>query len=90
MQLRQHRSRSRSRADRCHALVVRSRPKLSRHSHGEGGRIYDQPGGAIMDREEPNPDRPEPEEQEYRRMLAKDPWVDGTQIDSRLDRGHRR
>ena len=37
MQLRQLQFRSRSRADPCNALVVRSLPKLSRHSHGEAG-----------------------------------------------------
>jgi hypothetical protein len=44
-----------------------------------------------MDREERKyRDMPEREEQEYRRMLAGDPWADGTEIDSRLDRGPRR
>jgi hypothetical protein len=33
---------------------------------------------------------PEREEQEYLRMLAEDLWAPGTEIDSRLDRGHRR
>jgi len=30
------------------------------------------------------------EEQEYLRMLAEDPWAHETEIDSRLDQGHRR
>ena len=49
----------------------------------EAGRIYDQHGGAIMDREERKyPEMPEREEQEYLRMLAQGPWADGTEIDS--------
>ena len=44
-----------------------------------------------MDREERKyPQMPEREEQESPRMLAEDPWADGTEIDSRLDPGHRR
>jgi hypothetical protein len=43
-----------------------------------------------MDREEwKDPEMPEREEQEYLWMLAEDPWADGTETDSRLDRGHR-
>ena len=40
-------------------------------------------GGGIIDREERKyPEMPEREEQEYLRMLAEDPWADGTEIDS--------
>ena len=48
-----------------------------------GGSIYDRhrkrdhrPGRAET------PEMPEREEQEYLRMLAEDPWADGTEIDS--------
>jgi hypothetical protein len=48
-----------------------------------GGSIYDRHGGGIRDREERNyPEMPEREEQEHLRMLAEDPWADGTEIDS--------
>jgi len=44
-----------------------------------------------MDREERKyPEMPERDEQEHLRMLAEDPCAQGTEIDSRLDRGHRR
>jgi hypothetical protein len=36
------------------------------------------------------PEMSEREAQEYLRVLAEDPWADGTEIDPRLDRGHRR
>jgi hypothetical protein len=40
-------------------------------------------GGGIIDREERKyPEMPEREEQEDLRMLAEDPWADGTEIDS--------
>lgn len=40
-------------------------------------------GGGIIDREERKyPEMPEREEQEYLRMLAEDPWADGTEMDS--------
>ena len=40
-------------------------------------------GGGIIDRDERKyPEMPERDEQEYLRMLAEDPWADGTEIDS--------
>ena len=40
-------------------------------------------GGGIIDREERKyPEMPEREEQEDLRMLAEDPWADGTEIES--------
>jgi hypothetical protein len=40
-------------------------------------------GGGIIDRDERTyPEMPEREEQEDVRMLAQDPWMAGTEIDS--------
>ena len=57
--------------------------RRSRHSRREAGASTIGMRGGIMDREERKyPEMPEREEQEDLRMLAEDPWADGTEIDS--------
>jgi hypothetical protein len=81
-------SRERDAADAGNRLIadrsISTAPSRLDQSPGRrGGSIYDRHGGGIIDREERKyPEMPGREEQEYFRMLAEDPWADGTERDS--------